>query len=158
MIGGQRSARGFSFVELLAASAILMVLAAALVPIYRWDQKRRNERHLRIALQLMRDAIDQYKKYSDEGMILQTDVSQMGYPKDLDELVEGVDVGDPEAKTKKLTFLRRIPVDPMTGTAEWGMRSYQDDFDSDSWGGENVFDVYSLSPGQALDGTYYRDW
>ena len=158
MIRGERSARGFSFVELMAASAILMVLAAALVPIYRWDQKRRNERHLRIALQLMRDAIDQYKKYSDEGLIIQSDVSQMGYPMDLEELVEGVDTGDPEAKTKKLKFLRRIPVDPMTGTAEWGMRSYQDDFDSDSWGGENVFDVYSLSPGEALDGTYYRDW
>jgi general secretion pathway protein G len=107
----------------------------------------------------MRDAIDQYKKYSDEGLLVQTDVDQLGWPRSLDEMVEGVEVGDPQSpQRRKIRFLTRIPVDPMTGLPEWGMRSYQDDWDSEGWGGENVYDVYSTAPGRALDGTYYRDW
>jgi general secretion pathway protein G len=117
------------------------------------------EDRLRVHLDMMRIAIDQYKKYTDQGLIVLSDVEQMGYPLTLEELVEGVQVGDledPEAKTIK--FLQRIPIDPFTEQAEWGLRSYQDDWDSRSWGGENVYDVYSLSRGMALDGTYYTDW
>jgi general secretion pathway protein G len=108
---------------------------------------------------MLRDAIDLYKKSFDEGKITQKDVDQKGYPLDLDELVEGVDVADPTTGlSKKVKFLDRIPIDPFTGEAEWGKRSYQDDWDSESWGGENVWDVYCLFPGKALDGTYYKDW
>ena len=148
-----------SYIELLVALAVLMVLASAVVPLARWDQKRREEVRLRVYLQTMRDAIDQYKKYTDQGMIQQSDVEQMGYPLDLEELVEGVDMGDPQSpESKTIKFLQRIPVDPMTGEAEWGLRSYQDDWDSTNWGGENIYDVYSLSRAVALDGTYYEEW
>lgn len=145
--------------ELLAAAGILLILAATAMPLARWDEKRRREAQLRFALETMRGAIDRYKEYVDKGLIVQSDVDQMGYPRDLDELVEGVEVGDPESpESETIRFLRRIPVDPFTGEAEWGLRSYQDDWDSRSWGGENVYDVYSLSDIRALDGTYYRDW
>jgi general secretion pathway protein G len=139
--------------------AILAVVATAAIPLGKWNEKRRREGHLRMSLQSMRDALDTYKKYSDEGLITQTDVDQMGYPLSLEELVEGVEIVDPNSPdAKTIHLLSRIPVDPFTGEAEWGMRSYQDDFDSNSWGGENVYDVYSLSDRKALDGTYYRDW
>jgi len=148
-----------TFVELIVAVACLAIIASAIIPLARWDEKRRREAELRAYLSVMREAIDQYKKYSDEGMIQQTDVEQFGYPRSLDEMVEGVEVGDPQSpERKKLKFLARIPLDPMTGEPEWGIRSYQDDWDSESWGGENVYDVYSLAPGRALDGTLYRDW
>ena len=113
------------------------------------------------------DAIDQYNKYVQEGLIVPDDVEQCAspenprtcYPQTLEDLVEGVEVGDPESlETETVIFLRRIPVDPFTGEAEWGLRSYQDDWDSKSWGGENIYDVYSLSPLKALDGTYYSEW
>ena len=150
---------GLTFIELLIAVTVLLVVAGAALPLARWNEKRRREVELRGYLQMMRDAIDQYKKYSAEGLIQQTDVDQMGYPRTLDELVEGVEVGDPQSpESKTVKFLSRILVDPFTGEAEWGLRSYQDDWDSDSWGGENVYDVYSLAPGRALDGTYYREW
>ena len=151
--------RGLSFVEVLAAITILLIIATAVVPMYHWYEKRRLEKQLKIGLEMMRNAIDQYKKYVDEGLIIQEDVDQKGYPPDLETLVEGVELGDensPETRTIKLLYT--IPVDPFTGYEEWGLRSYQDDWDSDSWGGENVYDVYSLSDGIALDGTYYRDW
>ncbi len=107
----------------------------------------------------MRAAIDQYKKYVDEGLIIQQDVTQLGYPLTLEELVEGIDVGDPQAPdSRTIKFLQRIPVDPFTEEPIWGLRSYQDDWDSTSWGGENVYDVYSLSDLRALDGTYYNEW
>jgi general secretion pathway protein G len=155
----ERRQRGLTFVELLTALAVLVVLAAAAIPLVRWDQKRRLETHLRGELQIMRDAIDQYHKYSVRGLIQQTDVDQAHYPRTLDELTEGVDVGDPNSPTPKtIKFLTRIPVDPMTGETEWGLRSYQDDWDSDNWGEENVYDVYSLSTGVALDGTKYSEW
>jgi general secretion pathway protein G len=151
--------RGFSYIELLVALMILMILASAAVPVARWDEKRRREARLRVSLQTMRDAIDQYKRYTDEGLILQSDVEQLGYPQTLEELVDGVEVGDPQSpESRKIRFLQRIPVDPFTEEAIWGLRSYQDEWDSDQWGGENVYDVYSLSDLRALDGTYYLDW
>jgi general secretion pathway protein G len=156
---GPAPARGLAYVEMLAAVAVLMVLAAAVIPLARWDEKRRREVWLRVQLQTMRDAIDQYKKYADQGLIIMSDVEQMGYPLTLEELTEGVEIGDPTSgETKTIRFLQRVPVDPFTEEQEWGLRSYQDDWDSDSWGGENVYDVYSLSRVRALDGTYYKDW
>jgi general secretion pathway protein G len=150
---------GLTTVELLAAVGVLLVLMSVAIPLKHWDEKRRREDQLRMELRMMREAIDQYKKKVDEGKIQQKDVDQRGYPRDLDELVEGVDVGDPQSgQTHKVRFLHTIPVDPFTGEAEWGVRSYQDDWDATSWGGENVWDVYSLAPGKALDGTYYKDW
>ena len=155
----RRSQRGLSYIELLVAAMVLLILAGAVIPLTRWDHKRRAEARLKVTLQMMRDAIDQYKKYADEGLIMLTDVEQMGYPKDLEELVEGVEIGDPQSpESKTITFLRKIPEDPITGETEWGLRSYQDDWDADSWGGENVYDVYSLSIGVALDGSYYSEW
>jgi general secretion pathway protein G len=157
--GSGRKERGFSYIELLVAATVLAILAGAAIPLARWDQKRRSEQRLKVTLQIMRSAIDQYKKYTDEGLIMQSDVEQMGYPQSLEELVEGVQVGDPQSpESKTLKFLLRIPEDPMTGNTEWGLRSYQDDWDSDNWGGENVYDVYSLSPARALDGSYYEEW
>jgi general secretion pathway protein G len=154
-----RRQRGLTFVELLTAAAILVILAGLAMPTLRWEEKRRKEVQLKMSLESMRQAIDQYKKFFDEGRIQQEDVDQWGYPLSLEELVEGVDLTGEEALTKKsVKFLRRIPVDPFTGEATWGLRSYQDDWDSDSWGGENVYDVYSLSDRRALDGTYYKDW
>lgn len=160
-----RRADGMSYVELLVTVMVLLVLASAVIPLARWDQKRRREEHLRVTLQTLRDSLDQYNKYMIAGLIVTTDVEQCAlpadrrtcYPRDLDELVDGVEVGDP-ANPTVVKFLQSIPVDPVTGEAEWGKRSYQDDWDSRSWGGENVYDVYSLAVGQALDGTYYRDW
>ena len=157
---------GLTTVELLSALGILMVLVTMAMPLKRWDEKRRREEELRLDLRMMREAIDQYKKAADQGRIKQQTDEQKGvpgergfYPTDLDELVEGVDVADRITTiTRKVHYLQSIPVDPFTQEAEWGKRSYQDDWDADSWGGENVYDVYSLFPGKALDGTYYKDW
>ena len=156
----QRHGRsGLTTVELLSALAVLMVLVSVAIPVKRWDEKRRREVELRVELRTMRDAIDEYKKAADEGRIQQKDVDQRHLPLDLDELVDGVDVIDTATGlTRKVRYLQRIPVDPFTTEAEWGKRSYQDDWDSTSWGGENVYDVYSLFEGKALDGTYYKDW
>jgi general secretion pathway protein G len=154
-----RGPRGLTYIELMSALVVLVVLAASAIPLARWNDKRRRENWLRVHLSEMRRAIDQYKKLADEGKIVMTDVEQAGYPRELDELVEGVEVGDPQSpNARTIRFLGRIPVDPFTGDATWGLRSYQDEWDSRSWGGENVYDVYSLAPGRALDGTYYRDW
>jgi len=150
---------GLTTVELLAALGVMLVLVTVAIPLKRWDDKRRRENELRMDLRMMREAIDQYKKASDEGRIQQKDVDQKGFPLELDELVEGVDVADPATgMAHKVHFLHEIPIDPFTGEAEWGMRSYQDDWDATSWGGENIWDVYSLSPGKALDGSWYKDW
>jgi general secretion pathway protein G len=155
--GGGQS--GLTYIEMLVVCSLLLVLASAAIPLKHWDEKRRREGHLRMHLETMRSAIDQYHKYYEEGLIVQEDVDQQGYPESLEELVEGVEVGDPESSEPQvIQFLREIPVDPFTGYTEWGLRSYQDDWDSESWGGENVYDVYSLSDLRALDGTYYRDW
>ena len=146
------SQTGLTLVELIVTVAILAILASAAVPVVRFQAKREKERELRYDLWQMRDSIDKYKDAADKNMF-QTKLDSDNYPPDLDTLVNGVD-----AQGKKLRFLRRIPVDPMTGKAEWGMRSVQDEPDSDSWGGQNVFDVYSKSQGTALDGTKYADW
>jgi general secretion pathway protein G len=151
--------RGFSYIELLVTVGLLAILATAVIPLSRWDDKRRREARLRVTLHQIRWAIDEYHRYVEEGLIIQEDVEQMGYPLSLEELVEGVEVNDPQSPEVVIVkFLQRMPVDPFTEEEEWGLRSYQDDWDSDTWGGENVYDVYSLSPVRALDGTYYEDW
>ena len=150
--GRGSAARGFTLIELIVATAILVILTGLAVPMARVAIKRQKEHDLRAALWEMRDAIDRYKEAADRGAF-QTKVGSEGYPPDLDTLVKGVDVGG-----KKVRFLRRIPEDPMTGNTEWGLRSMQDDADSDSWGGQNVFDVFTKSQGEGLDGTKYKDW
>jgi general secretion pathway protein G len=149
---------GFTYIELIVASIILAVLAAAIIPVAEVSSKRTKEAELRTALRTIRTAIDEYKRAVDLGLIGGTDIElgSEGYPKELDVLVEGVtQVGTPGTKLK---FLRRVPIDPMTNSTEWGMRSYQDEPDSAFWGGQNVYDVYTKSTGTALDGTKYRDW
>jgi len=147
-----RTARGFTLIELIVATTILIVLTSMAVPLARVTIKREKEHELRRDLWEMRDAIDRYKDAADRNAF-QIKVGSEGYPPDLDTLVKGVDV-----QGKKLKFLRRIPIDPMTNSTEWGMRSMQDDPDSDSWGGQSVFDVFTKSQGTALDGTHYKDW
>lgn len=144
--------RGFTLIELIVATAILMILTGLAIPLVRVTIQRERERELRYDLWMIRDAIDRYKDAGDRGAF-QTKVGSENYPPDLDTLVTGVDVGG-----KKLKFLRKIPIDPMTGKDEWGMRSMQDDSTSESWGGQNVFDVYSKSQGTALDDSKYKDW
>ena len=149
---------GFTYIELIIATFILAILAAAVVPVAEVTAKRAKEVELRRDLRIIRDAIDNFKQSVDLGLIGGSDVElgSEGYPKDLERLVEGVSqVG---AVDKKLKFLRRIPMDPMTHSVEWGLRSYQDEPDSMNWGGQNVYDVYTTSRETALDGTNYRDW
>jgi general secretion pathway protein G len=160
--------QGFSYIELMVTATVIVILASLAIPLATWDQKRRKEVKLRVHLEQMRAAIDLYKRYADEGRILLEDVDQMGYPLDLETLIEGVSVSNPilnpnelqgeSAEGETFKFLRGIPVDPITGEPTWGMRSYQDDFDSDAWGQENLYDVYSLSDKKALDGTYFNEW
>jgi general secretion pathway protein G len=147
-----RSSRGLTLIELITAITILIILTGAAIPIARTRIKREKEHELRQALWEMRDAIDRFKDAADRGAF-QIKVGTEGYPPDLETLVKGVDV-----QGKKVRFLRRIPVDPMTGNTEWGLRSMQDEADSSSWGGQNVFDVYTKSQGEALDGTKYSEW
>jgi general secretion pathway protein G len=147
-----RHTGGFTLIELIVATAILAILTTLAVPMARVTIKRARERDLRYDLWQMRDAIDRYKEAADRGAF-QIKVGSEGYPPDLETLVNGVD-----SNGKKVRFLRRIPIDPMTGTTDWGLRSMQDDPDSTSWGGDNVFDVYTNSTGTALDGTQYKDW
>jgi general secretion pathway protein G len=143
--------RGFTLIELIVTTAILAILVGAAFPLVRVTIFREREHELRENLWMVRDAIDRYKDAADRGAF-QIKVGSEGYPPDLDTLVKGVDVAG-----KKLKFLRQIPIDPMT-KQEWGMRSMQDDADSSSWGGQNVFDVYTKSDREALDGTKYKDW
>jgi general secretion pathway protein G len=146
---------GFTFVELMAAITILLVLTTVALPMARVQVQREKEMVLHRDLRELRQAIDRYKDFADRGMI-PVKADTFGYPPDLPTLVEGVPLkGTASAKYK---FLRKIPVDPMTGQADWGQRSMQDDPDSRSWGGQNVFDVYSKSQGTAMDGTRYADW
>jgi len=150
---------GYTFIEILVVSVLLLVLASAVLPLTKVTMQRQKEVELRRALREMRTAIDHFKDAADMQMIAATDLKAgaEGYPEKLDVLVEGVKVtGD--ATGRKLKFLRRVPMDPMTGSTEWGFRSYQDEPDSKSWGGQNVYDVYTKSEGTALDGTKYRDW
>ena len=146
---------GYSLVELIIVCVLLVILAAVALPTGKYTVRRSKEIELRASLREFRNAVDEHKRYSDAGLI-PVDLGTDGYPRDLEVLVEGVDiVGQID---KRVKFLRRIPVDPMTGDADWGLRSYQDDFDSTSWGGENVFDVYSQSEGVGLNGVPYREW
>jgi len=149
---GRKPERGVSLAELIVAVTILLILASAATPITLMEVKRERERELHRDLWEMRTAIDHYKDTADQGKI-QIKVDSHGYPPDLETLVNGIEV-----QTKKVRFLRRIPVDPMTGKPEWGLRSMQDDPKTDSFGGQDVFDVYSKSTGTALDGTKYSDW
>jgi general secretion pathway protein G len=146
---------GFVLIELIAAMAILLVLCTMALPLARNEIVRHREMELHEDLRTMRDAIDRYKMDSDQGKI-PIKVDSFGYPPDLQTLVDGVPVKGTAKGNYK--YLRKIPIDPMTGTADWGLRAMQDDTDSKSWGGENVFDVYSKSQGTALDGTQYGDW
>jgi general secretion pathway protein G len=150
--------RGFTFIELVVVTTILMVLASTVMPLAQVTMQRQREAELHRALREMRTALDKFKDAVDQGLIPSTELepANEGYPPDLETLVDGVSVAN-DASGRKLKFLRRIPVDPMTKD-EWGLRSYQDDPDSRSWGGQNVFDVYTKSEGTALDGTKYRDW
>jgi general secretion pathway protein G len=151
--------RGYSFVELLVVTAIMFILASAVIPLAQVTSQRQREVELRLALRQMRTAIDNFKANVDAGRIAQMELKpgSEGYPPDLETLVEGVPIqGD--ASGARLKFLRRIPIDPMTNSTDWGMRSYQDRPDANSWGRENVFDVYTKSGATALDGTKYRDW
>lgn len=153
-----RAERGVTYLELIATAAIMVILASAILPMGRVAVQRQKEIELRRALRTVRTAIDRYKLAVDQGQIGGTDVKlgSEGYPPDLETLVEGVNrVG---ALDRKLKFLRRIPEDPMTGSVEWGLRCYQDDPDSTSWCGENVWDVYSKSTAKGLDGTEYKAW
>jgi general secretion pathway protein G len=144
--------RGLTLIELIIATTILLILSGMAVPLARVTIKRQREKELRAALWQLRDGIDRYNDAASQNKF-QTKVGSEGYPPDLETLVNGVDVAG-----KKLKFIRRIPIDPMTGGTEWGLRSMQDDPTSDSWDGNNVFDVYTKSTGTALDGTKYKDW
>jgi general secretion pathway protein G len=174
MSGLRKRNKGFTLVEMLVTLTILAILAASVMPIAKTAVKRGKEIELRRNLRLIREALDAYKKLADEKMI-EVEEDSEGYPPNLETLVKGVEVrsqegesriplGRPPAKAKTssekkiIKFLRRIPRDPMTDSIDWGLRSYQDEPDSDRWGGENVYDVYTTSPGTALDGTKYRDW
>jgi len=148
-----RSEGGFTLMELVVAATIMAILTLMAVPLARVTIQREREKELRQALWEMRDAIDRYKDAADR-QAFQQKVDSYGYPPDLESLVKGVEIQG----GKKVRFLRSIPIDPMTKTKEWGLRSMQDDPDSDSWGGQNVFDVYTKSEGTALDGTKYKDW
>jgi general secretion pathway protein G len=148
---------GMTLLELIIACAILLILSSAALPIARFTVVRQREKELRLDLREMRNAIDRYKDLADRNMI-RTEVGSEGYPPDLETLVKGVALGGAGGAGHNIRFLRRVPVDPMTGNADWGLRSVQDDPDSTSWGGKNIFDVYSKSTGTAMDGTKYSDW
>ena len=150
---GRRRHRGFTLAELVMVVALIAVLSAMALPVAKFTVKRRKEAELRLALRQVRTAIDEYKRLSDQGLI-PVKIGGEGYPEDLEELVEGVEIVGQETKRR---FLRRIPTDPMTKD-DWELRSYQDDLDDTSWGGENIYDIRTSSDGVALDGTNYADW
>ncbi len=158
VLAGGGAERGLTYIELIATTAILVILASAIMPLARVTYTRHREIELRRALREIREAIDRYKANVDQGQIGGTDVKlgSEGYPPDLETLVKGVNrVG---ALDRKLKFLRRIPTDPMTRSTEWGMRCYQDEPDDTSWCGQNVWDIYSKSTAKGLDGTPYNTW
>ena len=155
MLARYRCEKGFTLAELVMVAAVMVILASVALPIAKFTARRTKEMELRAALREMRYAVDEYKRFSELGLI-PIDLGTEGYPADLEILVEGVEVvGQVD---KKLKLLRRIPLDPMTGEREWGLRSYQDEPDATSWGGEDVYDVYSLSNGVGLNGVPYREW
>jgi general secretion pathway protein G len=147
---------GFTLLELLVTATVLMILASAVVPMARNGIQRQKEIELRRALREIRTAIDEYKAAVDQQKIKPPPPEAMGYPPTLDELVEGVPMTG--RFSGRVRFLRRIPVDPLTGRAEWGLRSVNDEPKSATWGGGSVFDVFSQAHGSAMNGTAYRDW
>jgi general secretion pathway protein G len=155
----RRSAGGYSFVELIVATFIISILASAALPLARVSMRRQKEMDTHRYLREMRTAIDKFKDLADRGQIAVQEIAFGGdnYPKDLQQLVNGVVYAN-DATGVRHPFLRRIPIDPLTGAADWGLRSYQDKPDTTSWGGQSVFDVYTKAPGKGLDGTKYRDW
>lgn len=153
------SSRGYTFVEIIVVTAIMMILASAALPLARVSMKRQREAELRHTLREVRTAIDQFKNWADAGRIAQTEL-QFGsenYPTSLEQLVQGVTLAN-DASGNRKKFLRRIPVNPMTGGPDWGKRSYQDSPDSKVWGGQSVYDIYTKFDGVALDGSKYKDW
>ena len=157
---GRRWEAGFTFIELLVVTALVAILASAVMPLARVAMQRQREIELHRALREIRTAIDHYKDAADAGQIPPTSIrtGSEGYPPDLQTLVVGVESVADANGSRKLKFLRRIPADPMTGSTEWGLRAYEDKPDSKSWGGQDVYDVYSKSEGTAMDGTKYADW
>ncbi len=153
------SNKGYTFIELVVVSTIILILASAVMPLAKVTATRHREAELRRSLREIRTAIDGFKDAADLGQIssLDLEAGAEGYPPDLALLVEGVPMANDQSG-RKLRFLRRIPIDPMIGSTEWGLRSYQDTPDSTRWGGQNVYDVYTTHQGTALDGTSYRDW
>jgi general secretion pathway protein G len=155
----RKSSSGFTFIELIVSTAVIMILASAALPLARVSIRRQREAELHNTLREVRQAIDKFKDYADSGRIssLELQAGSENYPSSLDQLVEGVGVAG-DVTGKKFKFLRRIPIDPITGKADWGMRSYNDAPTASAWGGSNVYDIYSKADGKALDGTKYKDW
>ena len=155
----KRSEHGFTFLELVIVTAILMILASTVMPMAQVTAQRQREVELRRTLREIRTAIDKFKDAVDQGQIPTTELEpgNEGYPPDLETLVNGVSAAN-DASGRKLKYLRKIPIDPMTNSTDWGKRAYQDRPDSQSWGGKNVYDVYTTYQGTALDGTKYKDW
>jgi len=150
---------GYSFIEIIIVAAIIAILASAIMPLAKVTSQRQREAELRRDLRDIRTAIDKFKDAVDQGRIAATQLApgSEGYPPTLDALVVGVPIAN-DATGRVLKFLRRVPIDPMTRSPQWGLRSYQDSPDATAWGGQNVFDVYTAYDGIALDGTRYRDW
>ena len=149
--------RGFTLIEILTVTVIIGILAAATIPLAKNAFQREKEIDLRRALRQLRTALDDYKKFVAENKI-EMDEDTYGYPEKLEDLVKGIEYNDKKNKKRIVKFLRRIPIDPINASPDWGLRSYQDKFGSRSWGGKNVWDVYCDSDKKALDGTSYRDW
>lgn len=152
-----RVRKGMTLIELIVAFSILLILTSMAVPLARYKVRREKEAALRVALRELHTAIDKYKDASDQGLLGAVKADTDGYPESLDQLVEGVALGQ-SADGKKIRFLRRIPIDPMTGRRDWGIRSTKDDPDSMAWGGQNVFSVYTKTYEKAPDGTAYNQW
>jgi general secretion pathway protein G len=152
-----RRCAGFTLVEVITVTLIIAILAVATIPLAHNAYQREKEIDLRRALRMMRTAIDDFRKFCEENKI-ETDEDTYGYPEKLEDLVKGVEYKDKKNKSRLAKFLRRIPYDPISASYDWGLRSYQDKFDSRNWGGQNVWDVYCDSSKKALDGTYYQDW
>lgn len=148
---------GFTLMEAMAVTAILGLLAMATFPLVRSVVREQKEMELRLALNRLRHAVDEYNRYCNAGLLGELEIGTRCYPLDLETLLEPVQLVG-QLPDNEVRFLNRIPVDPMTKEADWGLRSYEDDPDSDSWGGEDVYDVYSLSDRKGLNGIPYRDW
>jgi len=155
----RRSSGGFTFLELIIVTAVMMVLASAALPLVRVSMKREREKELRRTLREVRTAVDTFKVWCENKRIAESEIvfGAECYPSSLDTLVQGVLMSN-DASGKRKKFLRRVPIDPMTGTTDWGKRSVQDAPDTKVWGGQNIFDIYSKFEGKALDGSKYRDW